>query len=67
MRRMSYIVIETHIHIEVLVTVWVQCLLYDTGRMSLFRVNSDYCERIRKSEDIALRQSISSNNYMLSQ
>ena len=43
------------IHVEAFVPVWIESLLHHTRRMSLFRIYSDHCERIRKSENIPLR------------
>ena len=62
MRRMSYIVIETHIHIEVLIPIRVQGLFNDTSGVCLFSIHSDDCEWVWKPEYITLGEAIRSDN-----
>jgi hypothetical protein len=49
-------------HVEAFIPVRVQRLLHNAGCVSLLSVDSDYGERVGKSEDISFGESIGSND-----
>jgi len=49
-------------HVEAFIPVRVQRLLHNASCVGLLSVNSDYGERVGKSEDISFGESISSND-----